>query len=112
MLEGVKEARAQGVKEFWAMERARLANNQPGTRQWTPQQRADILAGRVPVDPATGLPIQGHHTNSVIAHPEDAANGSTIYPATRSEHFNRWHGGNWANDTHGVPLNPSFPEEF
>lgn len=31
---------------------------------------------------------------------------------TNNEHFERWHGGNYQNDTNGVPNNPDFPEEF
>lgn len=31
---------------------------------------------------------------------------------TRDEHFQRWHGGNYQNETHGVPNNINFKEEF
>ena len=43
---------------------------------------------------------------------DDLARAANIYPATKNEHFNRWHGGNWQNDTFGEPLKPWIPEDF
>ncbi len=102
--------RNRGVSRFWAQERRTLRNGQPGTRKWTDQQRADILAGRTPQH--NGAPIEGHHRHNALDHPQLADDPNNIYPATRDEHFGRWHGGNWQNDTYGTPNNPSYPEEF
>ncbi|HKI05513.1 MAG TPA: Ig-like domain-containing protein [Thermoanaerobaculia bacterium] len=109
---GLDGARAQGVRQFWKQERGRLRSGQPGTRNWTPQQERDILAGRTPVDPNTGQPIQGHHKYSVKAYPEQAADGANIHPVTSREHLEKWHGGKTQNDTHGQPLKPQVPDDF
>jgi len=102
--------RSRGVDRFWAAERRALNDGKPGTRNWSPQQRADILARRVPK--LNGEPIEGHHRYNALDHPQLADDPANIYPATRTEHFERWHGGNFQNDTFGRPLNPGFPEEF
>ena len=102
--------RNRGVSRFWAQERRALRSGQPGTRNWSPAQRADILAGRTPSH--NGAPIEGHHRHNALDHPQIADDPTNIYPATRDEHFQRWHGGNWQNDTYGSPNNPSWPEEF
>ncbi|MCG8651520.1 MAG: hypothetical protein MI861_16885 [Pirellulales bacterium] len=102
--------RATGVRRFWAQERATLRSGGAGTRPWTDAQRADILAGRTPQ--FGGESIQGHHLYNALDHPHIANEPWNIYPTTRAEHFQRWHGGNWQNDTFGSPLNPQFLEEF
>ncbi|MCO7525599.1 PAAR domain-containing protein [Pseudomonas asiatica] len=102
--------RAKGVSRFWADERARLKMGEPGTRSWTAQQRADILANKTPK--FNGEPIQGHHKYNALDHPQLASDPKNIYPATRTEHFERWHGGNWRNDSFGKPVNLNYPEEF
>jgi RHS repeat-associated protein len=103
--------RQRGVDRFWRGERRALRAGQPGTRNWSPQQRADILGGRVP-QKLNGEPIEGHHKYNALDHPQLADDPANIYPATKTEHFERWHGGNFQNDTFGKPLNPGFPEEF
>ncbi len=102
--------RATGVRRFWAQERASLRAGEPGTRAWTPEQAQDILAGRTPT--FDGEPITGHHLYNALDHPHVANEPWNIYPATRTEHLQRWHGGNWQNDTFGSPLNLLFGEEF
>ncbi|WP_427198614.1 hypothetical protein ACNFZE_16770 [Pseudomonas aeruginosa] len=102
--------RATGVRQFWAEERARLQQGQMGTRNWNPQQKADILSGKRPQ--FNGETVQGHHKYNALDHPQLANDPKNIYPATKTEHFGRWHGGNWRNDTFGKPVNPDFPEEF
>ncbi len=49
---------------------------------------------------------------AAIDHPQAADDAQNIYPATDKEHFNRWHGGNYRNDTYGKPLDSDYPEEF
>jgi hypothetical protein len=105
-----KARRAKGVSEFWTMEQRLLQSGKPGTRNWTPEQRAAILRGERPT--FNNKPIEGHHTYNVLDYPQAANNPNYIYPVTRSEHFGRWHGRNFRNRTHGRPLNPLFPEEF
>ncbi|WP_122521216.1 PAAR domain-containing protein [Pseudomonas viridiflava] len=102
--------RTKGVSRFWAEERDRLRLEEPGTRNWTSDQKADILANKTPK--YNGEPIQGHHKYNALDHPQLASDPKNIYPATRSEHFERWHGGNWRNDSFGKPLNFFYPEEF
>ncbi|WP_232097391.1 polymorphic toxin-type HINT domain-containing protein [Gimesia maris] len=102
--------RATGVRRFWASERVRLRAGEPGTRAWTPEQAEAILAGRKPQ--FNGETLEGHHLFNALDHPHIANESWNIYPATRTEHFQRWHGGNWQNDTFGQPLNPLFFEEF
>lgn len=102
--------RAKGVSRFWADERARLKMGEPGTRNWTAEQQADILANKTPT--FKGEAIQGHHKYNALDHPQLASDPKNIYPATRAEHFERWHGGNWRNDSFGKPLKIDYPEEF
>lgn len=49
---------------------------------------------------------------SAAMYPQLAANPSYIYPATKTEHRLRQPGGNFANATHGAPLNVASKEEF
>jgi hypothetical protein len=106
----LKNRRNRGVDRFWAQERRRLRAGEPGTRNWTDEQRADILAGRTPKH--AGAPMEGHHKHNAADYPDIADQGDNIYPATRDEHLNRWHGGNFQNDTDGAPLDTSVGEEF
>jgi len=80
-----KAARKKGVREFWKRERERLQRGEKGSRDWSPQQKQDILDGRVPKD-ATGKSIEGHHVDSVKDHPGRAADPSNIVPKTFEEH--------------------------
>jgi hypothetical protein len=102
--------RQRGVDRFWGAERRRLRAGGEGTRNWTPEQKAEILAGRTPTH--NGKPIEGHHKHNALDHPQVADDGNNIYPATWDEHFHRWHGGNFQNDTFGEPFNPYHPEDF
>ena len=102
--------RSRGVARYWRSEKKRLREGLPGTRQWTPEQRQAILAGRTPQ--LEGSAIEGHHRYNAIDYPQLADDPLNIYPVSRAEHQYRWHGGNWQNDTMGEPLNPLFPEEF
>lgn len=106
----LKNRRSRGVNRFWAEERRKLREGKPGTRNWTPEQREDILAGRTPKH--GGEPIEGHHRHNVADYPDIADQADTIYPVTKDEHVNRWHGGDFQNDTSGQPLDPDYPEDF
>ncbi|WP_338525188.1 RHS repeat-associated core domain-containing protein [Pseudomonas batumici] len=102
--------RRQGVRGFWADERAKLKNGEPGTRNWSDSQAEDILNKKTPK--FDGKSMEGHHMYNALDYPQLANKKSNIYPTTRSEHQYRWHGGNFQNDTMGKPLNPLVPEEF
>lgn len=105
-----RNRRLRGVDRYWAEERRRLRAGEPGTRNWTPTQRDDILERRTPR--FGDEPIEGHHLHNAADYPDIADDAANIYPATKNEHLRRWHGGNFQNDTAGQPLNPDFPEDF
>lgn len=103
--------RKRGVSNFWREERARLKAGQPGTRAWNDEQRAAILRGDTPKGP-DGRPMEGHHRYNVADYPQKAAEPGHIAPATPKEHLEKWHGGNFQNDTSGEPLDPDYEDEF
>ena len=76
----------------------------------TEQQKQDIINKKTPT--YGGKPIQGHHKYNAADFPQLADDDGNIYPVIINEHLQRWHGGNWQNDTEGVPNNPNFEEEF
>ena len=94
--------RQDAVNGFWDQEQVRLQNGENGTRNWSPQQKADILSGKRPT--YNGKTIQGHHTYSVSKYPHLSGNSEVIYPATFNEHLNGWHGGNFRNSLPGEPI--------
>lgn len=94
--------RQNGVNKFWEQERTRLQNGENGTRNWSPQQKIDILNGKRPK--YNGKTVQGHHTYSVSKYPHLADKGEVIYPATTNEHLHGWHGGNYKNSLPGEPI--------
>ncbi len=102
--------RKAGIDSFWEREMLLLKCNLPATRNWSADQRLDILNGKRPK--YKGLPLQSHHTYSVAKYPHLANIGSLIYPVTRYEHFYRWHGENYKNSFPGAPINYQIPEEF
>lgn len=102
--------RRRGINRFWAKEKEKLKNGEPGTRNWSEKQRDDILNGKVPK--YKGEPVEGHHKYNATDYPHLADNPDNIYPATPNEHFERWHGGNYQNSTNGKPNNINFKEEF
>lgn len=94
--------RDEGVRRFWDQEKLRIENGEPTTRDWTPEQKEAILNGEKPK--YNGETIQGHHSYSVSKYPHLADKGEVIYPATRKEHFEGWHGGDWKNSEPGRPV--------
>lgn len=98
----LSKKRKIGVKEFYKQERRRIKNGEPTTRNWTAEQRHDILQKRIPK--ANGKSMQGHHTYSVLKYPHLAAKGEIIYPVTFEEHLYVWHGGNFKNSLPGRPF--------
>lgn len=91
--------RRAGVKMFWKQERNRLERGEAGTRNWSPEQRRDILSGKAPK--FDGKTMQGHHTYSASKYPHLANKGEIIYPATPLEHKDGWHGGSYKESLPG-----------
>ncbi len=104
--------RKRGVDKFWSEEKKRLKNGEEGTRDWSDPQREQILSSDRKKPTFDGEPIEGHHKYNAQDYPQIADDPSNIYPATKIEHHQRWHGGNFQNETSGKPLNPLFEEEF
>lgn len=102
--------RKSGIDIFWEREAELIIHNLPTTRNWSAEQMVDILNGKRPK--YKGESMQSHHTYSVAKYPHLANIGYLVYPATRSEHTKRWHGGNFKNNLPGRPVNSSFYEEF
>ena len=73
-----------------------------GTRNWTKEQRNDIINDRHPK--FNGKAIQGHHSYSASKYPQLANLGDLIYPATFREHLYGWHGGAYRKSLPGMPI--------
>ena len=101
-LDRLAKRRKKGVNEFWKQERRRIKKGEPTTRNWTAEQRNDILHTRKPK--INGKSLQGHHSYSVSKYPHLANKGEAIYPATFEEHLYVWHGGNFKNSLPGRPF--------
>ncbi len=102
--------RKAGIKSFWDRERDRISLNLPATRNWSAEQRADILSHKMPK--YNGKSMQSHHTYSVAKYPHLANLGSLIYPVTLYEHKNRWHYKGTKNSLLGRPNNYKVKEQF
>ena len=98
----ISAKRQDAVNEFWDQEQIRLQKGENGTRNWSPQQKVDILNGKRPT--YNGKTIQGHHTYSVSKYSHLSGNSEVIYPATFNEHLKGWHGGNFRNSLPGEPI--------
>ena len=98
--------RNEAVKGFWERESYLIKNNLSTTRNWSAQQRRDILSGKKPR--YKGKTIISHHTYSVARYPHLANKAELIFPATHYEHFYGWHGGNTRNSLPGKPIEKIF----
>jgi hypothetical protein len=106
-----KRFRARGVDRMWAEEAAALEAGKPGSRNWSPEQKAAILKGDKPKGP-DGSSMIGHHKHNAATYPQMGGDPKNVAPVTKKEHLERWHGGNTRTPTHGQPLDPNSPEEF
>ncbi|WP_260441055.1 hypothetical protein [Parageobacillus thermoglucosidasius] len=102
--------RDAGVKAFWQQEKRRIKKGEPTTRNWTEEQKKEILSNKIPTH--NGEAITGHHAYSASKYPHLANRGEIIYPVTAKEHFYRWHGGSYKKSLPGKPYNPTYLEEF
>ena len=91
--------RKKGIDEFWKAEKNLVKFGQKGTRNWSHEQKNDILNGKKPK--YNNKTIQAHHSFNVAQFPHLANLGETIYPATPKEHLKGWHGGNYKNSKPG-----------
>jgi len=105
----LKIRRNEGIRQFWEREQFLIKSNLPTTRNWSAEQRKAILAGKRPK--FKGLTLDSHHTYSVAKYPHLANRGELIYPVTKYEHRQGWHGGNMRNSLPGKPIN-KIEEEF
>jgi hypothetical protein len=96
----VENERRKAVAQAWKQEQALVRATGQGTRQWTDKEIAELL------DTGKVRGYQGHHINSVNAHPEMAGNPDNI--KFTSEHLSE-HGGNFRNATSGDLLDRSIP---
>ena len=95
----IERERSRAIKESLKRE-AELIQRGLGTREWTPEQQQDILAGYRPED-ANGVSYEGHHMVNVADHPEHAGNPDNIQWLTQDEHINGAHQGNTHTPTNG-----------
>ena len=100
--------RNEAIREFWKNERRLIKNNLPTTRNWSAEQRKDILAGKRPK--YDGKAIASHHKYSVSKYPHLSNRRELIYPATFYEHIYGWHGGNTRNSLPGIPIKYIKPQ--
>ena len=94
--------RNKAIKDFWKAERNLIQKGLPTTRNWSAQQRNEILAGKNPK--YNGKAMASHHTYSVTKYPHLANRKELIYPVTNYEHIYGWHGGNTRNSLPGKPI--------
>lgn len=99
-----RKRRRQGVEDFYAEERKRLLAGEQGTRNWTKEQREQILSKKTPI--YNGKPMEAHHTFSARKYPHLANHSEIIYPATHLEHHKGWHGGNYRKSLPGKRIRP------
>ena len=100
-----RRRRSKAFNDFWKDEASRIKHNLPTTRQWTPEQKRDIINNRRPK--YKGKTIEGHHTYSASLYPHLANKSHVIFPATYEEHKNDWHGGNYKKSLPGQRIKKS-----
>jgi len=108
--EKIIKQRKYAVDGFWKNEKNKILSGQKTSRRWNVKQKKDIISGKTPK--FNGKPIEGHHMRNVKDFPQQADDVRNIYPTTKNEHINRWHGGSFKNKTSGKPLNKNTKEEF
>ena len=102
--------RKMAIDSFWEREKELIISGAKTTRNWSASQIADIINGKRPK--YKGVSMQSHHVFSVLKYPHLANNPLLIYPVTRFEHYNRWHGGDFKKSLPGKPINTKVAEEF
>lgn len=77
--------RGTGVDRMWAKEQDLIREGKP-SRKWTPEQEADILAGKRPKSVVDEKTVEGAHKKPVKTHPELQADPDNITPKSFTEH--------------------------
>jgi len=90
--------RTAAVRESLEKEKGYVREGK-GTREWTPEQQEEIMAGERPKDD-NGKAYEGHHMKSVSKYPAHAGNRENIQWLSRDEH-KAAHGGNFHTPTNG-----------
>lgn len=90
-------SRNLGVSNAWKYEYAEVKMSGKGTRNWTNEERIELLKnGKV-------KGMQGHHINNVSHHTEQQSNPNNIKFVTTEEHLQE-HRGCFKNETKGKML--------
>lgn len=72
--------------------------------------KADILGARYPRSSTAGR-WRATTRLSAASYPAHWVDPKNVTAATRA-HNDKWHGGNFQNETHGQPLKPDHKDEF
>jgi hypothetical protein len=93
--------RSEAVKEAWRQEAILVKTEATATRDWDDAEKREMIeTGKV-------KGYQGHHINSVSAHPKLAANSDNIKFVKQGQEHIESHGGDFRNPTDGRLLNRS-----
>lgn len=97
----------KAVAQAWLREAALVRQGQ-GTRNWSPEQQADILSKGKAYD-ANGKAFEGHHMKSAEEYPAFQGEAGNIQFLSRSEHLAA-HDGCFTNATNGYynPVSGKF----
>ena len=98
--------RNHGVKLAWKYEQAEIRMGGEGTYNWSKSQRHELLeSGKVKVE-GSKQSMPGHHINNVKSSPELQSNPDNVqFTKDYKEHLNKYHNGNFKNDTKGELYN-------
>lgn len=99
IMANIESDRRYAVDQAWKQEAELVRQTGQGTVEWTPAQIKKLLdTGRV-------QGYEGHHSNSVNGHPEQARNPNKVrFVNGRTQHL-QLHDGNWRNPTEGPLMN-------
>ena len=87
-------SRGLGVSNAWQYEYAEVKMGGEGTRNWTNEEKIELLKNR------KVKYMEGHHINNVSHHTEQQSNPDNIKFVTRQEHLLE-HKGDFRNETKG-----------
>lgn len=94
--------RERGRDTFWDEECERIRKGLRSTRNWSSEQRKDILNKKRPK--YKGKTLEAHHAYPASMYPHLADRHEVIYPVTHSEHLHGWHGGSYRKAIPGKPI--------
>lgn len=94
--------RERGRDTFWDEECERIRKGLRPTRNWSSEQRKDILNKKRPR--YKGKTLEAHHAYPASMYPHLADKHEVIYPVTHSEHLHGWHGSSYRKAIPGKPI--------